>query len=155
MNFIKINHITDIDICNQNIFIVGKPASGKTFASNILNNRFTKHLVIHTDNFIKAENLLYQEYTKNISLKHNCILEGKLALSLFPKLDKNFQPNIILELIVSDEHVRNIYQKQRDINKYEMALDFYSQYKQNFDKHLKKLNPDIQYFTLINEHTGI
>lgn len=142
----ELNNLSNLDLTNQNLFIIGKPASGKTFLSNVLHKKFKKHIVIHTDDFIRKEYLLKDELTSIINRKKNYILEGNQAYTILNEIDKSVYPNIIIDLIVSDAHVLDIYKKERDVNKYDMALGFYYYRKTELDKFLSTNKNQIIYY---------
>ncbi len=146
MQNFKIIH--DLDLTGKNIFIVGKPASGKTYLSEILFNRLKNHLLIHTDDFIQNEDLLIAEIcNRNFS---NYILEGNQAYTIFNKLNYSNLPNLIIELKVTDSHVFGIYKKERDLSKFQIAIAFDNYYKSLFLKYYIKYSQDITYLEIEN-----
>jgi len=151
----ELNKLTSLDLTNQNVFIVGKPASGKTFLSNFLHKMFTEHIVIHTDDFIKKEFLLADELTNIVNRKKKYILEGNKAYTILKEIDKSIYPNIIIDLIVSDTHVLDIYKKERDVNKYDMALGFYYYRKSQLDNFLSTNPNQIIYYFLNQSYAFI
>jgi len=143
----ELKTLLTLDITKKNVFIIGKPASGKTFISNSLHKTFNTHVVIHTDDYIKKEYQLKDELTNIIKSKHNYILEGNQAYTIIKEIDKSIYPDIIIELIVPDSYVRYIYQKERDMKKYSIALGYYYYHKNEFDEFLHTTKNQIQYYS--------
>jgi hypothetical protein len=127
-----IKNISELDITGKNLFIIGKPATGKTYLSNILHKKFNKHEIIHTDEFIR-EGFLFGTIQNILFKGNNYIIEGQKILSIIKFLNKSFLPDIILEVLRSDIEIKHTYKKERDISKYEMAIGFYEFRKTKFD----------------------
>lgn len=141
------------DILGLNVFIIGKPAAGKTYFANELSKRFPKHSVINTDNYIRKKELLAKELKKLYNQNINYILEGGLAYEILKEIDKKLYPNIIISLEVSDKHVFNVYQRERNIEKYDISLGFHYYKKEKFEVFLAKNNISILFLHIINNFT--
>jgi uridine kinase len=146
----QLSKISDLNLKGKNILIVGKPASGKTFISKILKKEFKNHEVLHSDDFIQLENQLKEKLSNIVQQKRNYILEGNQAYLVFKWLDKSLYPDIILEISVTDEQVKKIYEKERVMNKMGFALAFYHHYKSELSKFLSKNRIEITHFLFKN-----
>lgn len=142
----QLTDLSKLDITNKNIFIIGKPASGKTYLSEKMWTKFSSHICIHTDDYIKNEAELKVKLKCLIKDNVKFILEGNQAFAFFRYNETEFYPDILLELRVTDSHVRNIYEKERDIEKYDMAIAFYNFRKENFDSVVKSDNHNIEMY---------
>lgn len=119
-----IQEALQLDISGKNILIIGCPASGKTYFSNLLDK--TNHVFLHSDDYIQYgyEESLYKlmEDTKS----KLTITEGVQGYRLLRKgvqLDC-YYPDIVFEMIITDEQQNNIYSEERDPKKLKYMQSF-------------------------------
>jgi len=117
----KIKTIVDIlamDLEQKNVLIIGCPASGKTYLTGQLK---TSHKKIATDDYMHFgyEQSLY-EILKEISLlRVATLIEGVQGYRLLRKgVQLNcYYPDIVIEMIISEQKMINTYRKERDARK--------------------------------------
>jgi adenylate kinase family enzyme len=120
-----IEQVLQIDIENKNVLIIGCPASGKTYLSKKFKH---EHKIIHTDDYIKFgyEQSMYQ-VLEDIKKSDKCTLvEGIQGYRLLRKgvqLDC-YYPHIVIELMISEQHMIHIYKKERDEKKIKFLKGF-------------------------------
>jgi hypothetical protein len=110
------------DITNKNVLIIGCPASGKTYVSDLLAD--DQHILIHTDDYIGYgyHDSMYkclEDIVKIIKSDKKTIVEGIQGYRLLRKgveLD-NYYPDIVIELIISENKMYEVYENQREIDK--------------------------------------
>lgn len=124
----------DFEIQHKNVFIIGKPASGKTYLAKQLSQKYPEHILFHTDDFIRKEHLLHKAIREADQLGKNYVLEGNLALKLLPYIKNN--PDLIIEIQVDDAYVNDVYKRERNIDNAEIALTYYLYNKKAFDSYL-------------------
>ena len=138
-----IEQVLKMDIEQKNVLIIGCPASGKTYLLNKFN---TANKKIHTDDYISYgyENSMYKilDYLK--ATEEKTIVEGIQGYRLLRKgvqLDC-YYPNVVIQLIISEQQMRKTYLNERDVKKIK--------YLKGFNKmHDKILN---DYFLLKNNY---
>lgn len=121
----RVNSYKEIDITGKNVLLIGPPASGKTTMVKKLAGK--THFTIHGDYFYKeyGDNRIpvATEFIRN-TLNHkdvsNIIVEGVLGYELLEESDLNF--DIIIELEVSNDYIKMIYEKERQDKKVNMGL---------------------------------
>lgn len=94
----------------ENVFIIGKPASGKSYITEAIRN------VIHTDDYIDDVNALINK----INGSDRYIVEGNLCYTIINKLIR--KPTKIIELIVDNNHVFKVYKHNRKMKAALFAL---------------------------------
>ena len=128
----------NVDFKGKNIFIVGKPGSGKTTLANIIAAKNKSHILIHSDDYIGRESDLKRSIELMCRSNTNYILEGVQAYDLFTERQPLFYPDLIIEIEVSDRYIKNLYDTERDPSKYHMAITFHKYRKIQMDDFLKK-----------------
>jgi adenylate kinase family enzyme len=121
---VKIHFVNTFDFSNKNIFVVGKPASGKTFITNQL-KEYLQHTIIHTDEFLKSQKKLIAEIKTIVDNGANYLVEGSLCYSLINELSEKYLPTIIFEPQRTDEEILEVYRSERTVSNYPMALGSY------------------------------
>lgn len=144
--------ISSLDLTGKNVFIVGKPASGKTFLSNVLREKFRRHIIIHTDDYIGRKYMLVIELESVVNSGDNYILEGNQAYKILSEISYHAIPNIIIDLIVSDDHVLSIYKKERFIGNAHSALKFYRFYNLILEDFISTTTHQIDYIPHVNNY---
>lgn len=110
-----------VDIGTKDVVIIGPPASGKTYLSELLAKDNPGHELIHTDDYIKYgyEEALYQLLNDIKQIDRPLIIEGILGYRLLRKgvqLDC-FNPEMVIELEISEALMLQTYQRQRGADK--------------------------------------
>lgn len=140
----SLQEILELDIANKVIYVIGRPAAGKTHIANLFRKKGT--YVFHTDDHIENP-----EYLKEVLMKEakslakryggGCIIDGVACYELL--LNLTYQPDIIIDIQISRAKQEEIYRKERDPQKIKHQKGFY-------EKHLKMLN---EYFRLMEGKT--
>jgi adenylate kinase family enzyme len=152
---IKIESLESINLEHMNIFIVGKPASGKTYLSNLLKNKFRTHIIIHTDDYIFYQIELVTKIRSILSKRKNYILEGNQGYSILNHLNIEEFPNLIIELEISDQKVYEVYKNERSLNKFEYAMAFHNSLKSKFEVYIKRNRIEIPTYSLNQDFVKI
>jgi len=122
-----INNVINIDIEQKNVLIIGCPASGKTYLSNLFK---TTHTKIHTDDYMRFGYVqsLYQILSDLKEINGLTIIEGIQGYRLLRKgvqLDC-YYPDIVIEMIISEQKMINTYRNERDARKIKYLINFNS-----------------------------
>lgn len=119
--------ILSLDLNGQNILIIGRPASGKTFLSNKLKEK--GHYVIHTDEFLKSgtANSIIEILDEHDYCKPS-IIEGMTGFSLLEWGEKTgkYKPDVIIFCEISAGKQREIYLEERDSSKLQHQKRFWT-----------------------------
>jgi len=94
----------------EHTFIIGKPASGKSYITNDRCN------VIHTDDYIDDVHGLISR----INGSDRYIVEGNLCYTIINKIDR--KPAKIIELFIDNDQVFKVYKQQRKMRSALFAL---------------------------------
>lgn len=116
----------------QDIFIIGKPASGKSYITESIRN------VIHTDDYIDDVPGLISR----INGSDRYIVEGNLCYNIINKIDR--KPVKIIELFIDNTQVFKVYKQQRKMSSalftlahhYIREKELYQYVNDNYYKHL-------------------
>lgn len=98
------NEFLNYNFSDKNIIIIGKPSSGKTYISELLNKKLTNHKLIHTDDF--------KQYNEDTAINHILnviknsryhIIEGMLGYRLLLRgiKYKMYYPDIMINIKIS------------------------------------------------------
>lgn len=109
-------HLT-VDIKDSNVLIIGKPAAGKTFLSKLLAHDNPKHLLIHTDDYMRFgyKESLYKLLMDMGRIRQPTIIEGVLGYRLLRKgveLDC-YYPDHVIEIDIPDSLMYHTYSRER------------------------------------------
>lgn len=121
--------ILSLDLNGQNILIIGRPTSGKTFLSNKLKEK--GHYVIHTDDFIDQSNhennQIFWLLEEHDYCNPSCI-EGMLGFKvlLYGEMDGSYKPDVIIFCEISAGKQREIYLAERDASKLQHQKRFWT-----------------------------
>lgn len=115
---ITFDEALNLDIEGKNILILGCPASGKTHLANLFD---TAHQKFHTDDYIQHgyEQSLYVLLRDVVACPDKTLIEGIQGYRLLRKgvqLD-NYYPDMVIELIISEEQMMRTYKGERDEKK--------------------------------------
>lgn len=140
----KTEELKSLDISGKNVLIIGCPASGKTYISNLIAD--DSHKIIRSDDYIQygfAESMY--KCLEDISLmgSTHTIVEGVQGYRMLRKgveLNSYF-PDIVIEVVISEKTMNERYQNERDPKKIK--------YLQGFGKAQQKILND--YLALPNE----
>lgn len=116
--------ILSSEICSGKVtVIIGRPGSGKTTVGLLIAEQKQECRLWHTDDYIPYGGVdgLYQMMAEmeEDGYQSPAIIEGVGAYRLLRKgaeLDV-FYPDVVIELIVTDEQVERVYTKERDASK--------------------------------------
>jgi len=117
-----LEEIACVPLAGKSVLIIGSPASGKTYLSQILGPMNPRHDVIHTDKYLKMyDNVGRSVYAAFEDAAHykSVIIEGVLGYEILLEgyKNKSYYPDIIIEVQLSAGKQREIYLSERDANK--------------------------------------
>lgn len=102
-------------ITGKDVVIIGCPASGKTYLSNLLAS--PNHTVIHTDDYIKYgyKEALYVMLNDLKNINGKVIIEGVQGYRLLRKGVELgcFLPDMVIELEIPEDRMYQTYAEQR------------------------------------------
>ena len=123
MTFLTIDELLNHEINSKSIMILGAPGSGKTYLSQILSSKLGIDL-ISTDDYIKYgfRESMYVALADAIK-KESVIVEGVQGYRMLRKGLENdtYYPELIIELVSSEEHLMQIYKNERDFSKFKRS----------------------------------
>lgn len=133
-----------VDIDDSNVLIIGCPASGKTYISNLLGKDNPGHTLIHTDDYIKHgyEEALYVLLDDLKEIHNPAIIEGVLGYRLLRKgveLDC-YYPDIVIELDISEALMFKTYSKERREKQISNLRGFNKSHQTILDKYKRMIN---------------
>jgi hypothetical protein len=143
MEFKSIEDVIKLDIEQKNVLIIGCPASGKTYLSSKFN---TEHLKIHTDDYLIFgwRQGMYEALKAIKAANTFTLVEGVHGYRLLRKgveLDC-YYPDVVIQLIISEERMMKTYINERDRNK----IKYLRSFNDTYNKIL------LEYFSLKNKH---
>lgn len=105
-----------IPITGKNVLIIGPPASGKTYLSGIFSH--AGHDVIHTDDYMEFsfQEAMYRCMDDICDATQPTLVEGVQGPRLLRKgveMDC-YYPDIVFEMVTSQERIEKTYREQRD-----------------------------------------
>jgi len=114
-----------MDIEGKNVLIIGCPASGKTY---LLNQFKTTHKKFPTDDYMRFgyEQSMYQVLEDIKKSTEKTLVEGIQGYRLLRKgvqLDC-YYPDIVIQLIISEQQMLNTYRNERDEKKIKYLKGF-------------------------------
>ena len=120
-----IEQILQMNIEGKNVLIIGCPASGKTY---LLNQFKTTHKKFHTDDYMLFgyEKSMYQVLEDIKKTTEKTLVEGIQGYRLLRKgvqLDC-YYPDIVIQLIISEQQMMNTYRNERDEKKIKYLKGF-------------------------------
>ena len=113
------------DFTGENVLIIGCPASGKSTIANMILERNPDHTLLRTDDYMSHgyEQSLYV-MIEDMKAKVNndevpMIIEGILGYRLLRKgVELDFYyPDVVIELVITDERMEKTYNAERDPEK--------------------------------------
>lgn len=121
-----ISKLQGIDFIDKNVLILGCPASGKTYLSNLICNR--THLKLHTDDFMLSDYGigLYGLLTRLSFIDSPTLIEGVGGYRLIRKGAElaQYYADIIIKLSITQERQNETYAKERDEKKLKYLKTF-------------------------------
>lgn len=113
----NIMHV-QVDIQDKSVLIIGCPASGKTYLSELLKRDNPTHRLLHTDSYMKYgyRQALYKLLEDLTKIKTPTIIEGVQGYRLLRKgveLDC-YYPDIVIELEITEARMLKTYRSQRN-----------------------------------------
>lgn len=149
-----IQQVLQMDIEHKNVLIIGCPASGKTYLSNKFQ---TSHKKFHTDDYMKFgyEQSMYKVLEDIKKSNEYTLVEGIQGYRLLRKgvqLDC-YHPEIVIELIISDHKMLDIYRNERDEKKIKYLKGFNKMHEKIINDYFilsKKREPE--WIKVYNEH---
>lgn len=131
-----ISKLQGIDFIDKNVLILGCPASGKTYLSNLICNR--THLKLHTDDFMLSDYGigLYGLLTRLSFIDSPTLIEGVGGYRLIRKGAElaQYYADIIIKLSITQERQNETYAKERD----EKKLKYLKTFNESNNKILKE-----------------
>lgn len=121
----SIEDVLKLDIEGKNVLIIGCPASGKSY---LLNQFQTNHKKFQTDDYIQYgfEQSMYKVLEDIKNTEGNTLVEGVQGYRLLRKgvqLDC-YYPDMVIELIISEQQMLSTYRNERDIKKIKYLTGF-------------------------------
>ncbi len=117
---VAIEQILDLDITGKNIMTIGPAGSGKSWLAMELWKQKTRHLIVHTDDFMKYDYVLAMykclEHTNGlIKTGGLTIVEGIQGYRMLRKgVEYNsYYPDIVIQLHITLEQQARIYAAKR------------------------------------------
>lgn len=113
--------LPDIKTTEAIIFIIGLPASGKTFFTDLLSNHLKTHTVLHTDDYIKfGKHGELAECVTDINRakrkRQPIIVEGVLCYRILKS--RHINPDLIIIINASrDERVERYKQRNKSYSR--------------------------------------
>lgn len=106
------------DLHNKDVLIIGRPGSGKTWLSNVLEGMYKYHKIIHCDGYLKVHPNTegqIEAIIEDVGNDNPCIVEGMLAYQLLLEGAKRkcYIPDIVIEVVISRGQQRKIYLAER------------------------------------------
>jgi len=121
---VNINEALKINIASKDVIIIGCPGSGKTYFANKIND--IHHSLIHTDDYIKHGfvNSMYEALNDVIKCNNNTIVEGVQGYRLLRHgaRSNTYNPDIVFELVISNDTLIELYDSKRDYDKLEFVM---------------------------------
>ncbi len=106
-----------------NILIIGCPGSGKTYLADKMND--DSHRLIHTDDYTKYGYVqsMYEVFNDILKYDGKTIVEGIQGYRLLRHgfRTRKYKPDIVVELIISNDKLKDIYDSKRDYEKLEFV----------------------------------
>lgn len=140
---LTIEQVLKLDIENKNVLIIGCPASGKTWLSNQFKSN---HTIIHTDDYMQFgyEQSMYEVLNYIIKSETNTLVEGVQGYRLLRKGIQlgNYHPDIVIQLIISEERMINTYSSERDEKKIKYLKGFNRMYDKIISDYFELENPN-------------
>lgn len=106
-------------IGGKSVYILGIPASGKSFIANELYHKNTNHHLVHSDSYMQEDfkDSLYVMIDQMNDIPGNFILEGILAYRALRKVYElkldHLKPDLIIEVQVPNWLQSDIYRRER------------------------------------------
>lgn len=122
-----LDELSIFDFTGKNLILLGRPASGKTHLSKVLQLKYNHH-VIHTDDYKDfAEPIAIQALIEDAYENKPCIVEGVLGYSLLLQgaREQSYKPDIVIECDISAGKQREIYLAERDASKIQFQKRFF------------------------------
>ena len=115
-----------MDLTDKVVVIIGPAASGKSWLADQLHLTWKHHKVFHSDDYMSHgfEQSLYVMMDDIQKHSAPCIVEGVLGYRLLRKgveLD-NFYPDVVIEMMITDERMEKTYNEDRDPAKLKGAM---------------------------------
>jgi hypothetical protein len=133
---LSIQDVVDMDISDKKIFIVGKPASGKTFLLHKLPKG--NGSAIDTDDYFGYYGLL--KTSVSLGFKPTIVAGMACYDLLLDSLDEpRLFPDIIIQLEISRGQQEKIYREQRDKSKIKYQIGFWNKHLAMWNKYLSSI----------------
>ena len=135
-----LDEITSFNFANKNVCIIGYPASGKTFLSDLICN--DTHHKIHTDKYIKdGYSMALHSVLNELSFIDNkpTLIEGVIGYRLLRKGVELglYYPDIIIKIEISQTKQKEIYTNERDVSKLKFLETFNTTNEKIFTEYLE------------------
>lgn len=165
---LTLTELLERDFTGENVLIIGCPASGKSTIAKMISERHPDSQYIQTDDYMQHgyEQSLYvliddlkrgyvsQEAAVRMNGPH--IIEGILGYRLLRKgVEQDFYyPDVVIELLITDERMEQTYNEQRDPEKLKGARSQTKACATILGKYKEMFIPDGQYPEWIQIHNN-
>lgn len=140
------------NIKNKNVLIIGCPASGKTYLSNIIKS--DEHQIFHTDDYIKYGYVesMYKCLDDVLKCEKSTIVEGVQGYRMLRKGVElnNYYPDIVIELKITEKQMLNVYKNERDPRKIKYLKGFNKMHDKILHEYKSMFNIKIPEWITIN-----
>lgn len=138
---LSIQDVVDMDIADKKIFIVGKPAAGKSWLATQLLFKVPHCGVFRTDNYVgHADDYIMSEVKSKWSVNYK-VFEGMYCYELLLKSleDEELSPDIIIDIQISRAQQERIYREGRDARKIKYQAGFWNKHLAMWNKYLSSI----------------
>lgn len=155
----NLQELLGTDFQRQNILIIGKSGSGKTYLSNLLEPMLKHHEFLHCDTYLKlyedVGRQIYAIYEDAACYQPN-VVEGVLGYTLLLEGFKrqSYLPDIVIEVSIPAGKQREIYLAERDPDKLKYLRRFERFNQHSLNEYFRTCPSDKQakFITLNNEY---
>lgn len=150
---LTLTELLERDFTGENVLIIGCPASGKSTIAQMIAERHSGHHLVHTDDYMQHgyEQSLYvlidELKSGHLNGMGDLLIEGILGYRLLRKgVEQDFYyPDVVIELLITDERMERTYNEERDHEKLKGARSQTKACATILGKYKEMFIPDGQY----------